>query len=460
MGRTTDGALLLETARETFESLGHPNLAWVCLDIGSMHLDQNRLDAADHWFRRADALFEEMGKKAERVRILLHLVTADSQRLRFKSAFRHLAEAETLLDDVEDPADHITFAMASAKLSSAVANKKRSIRKWTDIEPTIVKEGRLFDLAAIRHNRGVDRLVIGDVAGALKDTADSAEVIADLIATRVRSTGADSAGSLRGKFRECREVAIRAVTKLDQPTAEQIADAYDVIQVFQGLGLAETMVDSRVESFASREFASRLDRLDNQLAQERRRLDGLGSARSKTLSERKKRNAKRKEIRKKIVEVSQQRRLAIETERLRHPHIMSLRYPRAASSHDVAATLPETAAFIEYAVNRSTALAFVITRDTTLAVPLGRRRSIAEAVSRILKDLRAGGDAVEARRELGRLALDPILAKLEDSSIRTLIIAPNGKLWALRPRVAGSATSNSSSKSAPGEWASSIEAMT
>jgi CHAT domain-containing protein len=298
--------------------------------------------------------------------------------------------------------------------------------------------GDAYSLANISIARGIAFIDASRPADALVQFGRASRRIEELLLGGVAELGDTSSRSLREEFGDAFVGMLQCLGSLAKRDAAQIADAYRVLQTFQGLGLAQRIAEVGAESERSGretlEFVARAERkLD---AARRRSLELLerDAAPEKSTEEL---ESERTAARSALESASRECAAAVERARSTSPRTVALRYPSAASEADVRKLLPLDTALVEYALGGDVALAFVLTNSAVQVVDLGKRADISAAVDEVRRALDPATGAkklvalelASALRNLGRRALSPVLAALPgETPIDTLWIAPSGDL--------------------------------
>ncbi len=343
-----------------------------------------------------------------------------------------LAEPDYLASGGLGAAAHLELARATARRN--LGHVSRALAGYDRNEAILEELGLLQHLVRVAVLRGGLLSEQGRHAEALASYDAAAGRLADLLAGHVATLGEGSSSSLRAEFAPVVPAALdsaAALLSLPPETRNEatLARAWRVLEVFQGLGMAQLVAeqglhsddDLPLEMAISLEAARQaLSTAAEQLVEAQADGDGDGdvAAASATL------DAHRLSLRQRLEEA-----------RLATPDVV---LPPIAEQEQVIAALSAGEALLHFSALGEQVHAFVVTPSGARLVPLGPTAAVdsaVEAVARrldpaLIREQPVPTELMADLRALGRLVLDPVLAAIteEGEPLRRLLIVPSGNL--------------------------------
>lgn len=460
LGRFQEALAGLDEAAVFFHAAGdRGQLATIAVSHGAAFRSLGRYDEALQAYDEAERFFREAGVDRTVATLALNRAAVLELMMRYDEALAVLAEAEAFFSKVSDQgrladvtlnrgnvlrsmyrdsealaaydrAEQLSETANDPERSALIAMSRGSLYRFLDRQQeslaALDSAARYFDkigdhgrLATIALNRGDVLQQLQQHAEAFAAYRRCAELVGATLQRQVQKLGEISSSSWRSKYRKVVASALTSCRDIAAAQPGVMVDAYELMQTFHGLGLAEQLADgatlgtNAIPPDLRQRHAVALERLHQAIAAR----DSIRNDNQAVL-------AAKDEVRSREGELDQ----IVERARLRSRMYVDLSHPKPSPLAEVQAALATGTALVEYALGDEHSWAIVTTKTRSDLVKLGDGKAIDSEVDWLAKVLSKGLTPKLAElRGLAEKVLDPVLAGLGPET-ETLLFSPHGAL--------------------------------
>lgn len=301
--------------------------------------------------------------------------------------------------------DTIGAAMSLAEATRVLGRRSEAETLLLECERLALQGADRLTLARVLRDRAGLRFDAGEYEAGLGLYRDAALSLRDGLGDGALALGLSR--EIRQRERATLEGIASCLRALDPPADAELAMAFEVVQVFHGLAIAQELAD-----FASVDANAMPSHLERRLAEARERLEQQPDVASSVAAQ------------------------AAEIELRAHRNRGKLGAVVLASLRDLQETLPEDAALLEFCLTSTAPFGLLITRKGLHYLPLGDARTLTDEVLKVREMLdptqgRAPfrSELARALRALGKRTLGGVRSTVTPPALpRRLFIAPDGVL--------------------------------
>lgn len=276
-------------------------------------------------------------------------------------------------------------------------------------------------------------LALDRAEDALGYASRAAALIEQYLTDQAARLGSYTSQSVRVYMMDVLTGALAALARIEAPSDESREQAYAVLQTFQGFGVAAVLAERGQISSPNlpEDLRREMFELNERILSLTGRRTALINSYAPTLMQKIQIGTEVARITGAVPKLEQKHEELITRARSLDRSYMSVSYPRPATIAAVQDVLQRDEALVEYVFDEAGVHAFVVCTASVDVVRLGGAETISKSIGRLESALEteSTSDAVTLGplRNLGRLLLDPVLAKLT-ADHETLIVAPSGPI--------------------------------